>query len=90
MLHPEKSNVPGVWPKPLELSLAALGKTFVGLLEKEHIDPGYIANATALFDFRADQWPIACLARLSLADGKPISVAVGLDGRQAEVVRHDV
>jgi hypothetical protein len=89
LLRPEKSNVPGVWPKPLELSLAALGKTFAVLLEKEHIDLGYISSATALFEFRVDHWPSACLARLDLSDGKPVSVAVGFDGRKAEVVGHD-
>jgi hypothetical protein len=90
LLQPERSNVPGVWPKPLQLSLAALGQTFVDLLAKERIDLGYISSATALFQFRPDQWPSACLARLNLADGKPISVAVGHDGRKAEVVAHDV
>jgi hypothetical protein len=89
LIQPFESAVPGVWPKPLELSLVALGKTFQELLGKEHIDPGYITSATALFDFRADQWPTACLARLALADGKSVDVAVGLDGREAEVVRHD-
>jgi hypothetical protein len=89
LLHPEKSDVPGVWPRPLELSLAALGKKFTELLEKEHIDLGYISSATALFQFRTDQWPSACLARLDLSAGKPISVAVGFDGRKAEVVAHD-
>jgi hypothetical protein len=90
LLRPEKSDVPGVWPKPLELSLNALGKTFAELLNKERIDLGYIARATALFQFYAGQWPSACLARLNLADGKLISVAVGYDGRKAEVVAHDV
>ena len=90
LLQPEKSNVPGVWPKPLELSLVALRQTFVDLLDKERIDLGYISSATALFEFRSDHWPNACLARLSLADGKSISVAVGFDGRKAEVVAHDV
>jgi hypothetical protein len=89
LLEPDKSNVPGVWPKALELSLAALGRTFVDLLDKERIDLGYISSATALFEFRSDQWPSACLAHLNLADGKPISVAVGLGGRKAEVVGHD-
>ena len=74
---------------PLELALVALGKTFVDLLDKEHIDLAYISSATALFEFHAGQWPSACLARLNLSDGKPISVAVGLDGRKAEVVGHD-
>jgi hypothetical protein len=86
LLEPEKSDVPGVWPKTLELSLAALGKTFVDLMGKEHIDLGYIASATALFEFRLGQRPSACLARLNLADGKLISVAVGFDGRKAEVI----
>ena len=89
MLHPSQSGIPGVWPRPLELSLAALRDTFVALLGKERIDPGYISGATALFDFRAGQWPTACLARLNLADGKLINVAVGLDGRKAEVIERD-
>ena len=38
LLRPEKSDVPGVWPKPLELSLTALGRTFTELLIKERID----------------------------------------------------
>jgi hypothetical protein len=89
LLQPEKSDIPGVWPKPLELSLASLGKTFVELLGKERLDLGYITRATALFQFYASQWPSACLARLNLADGKLISVAVGFDGRKAEVVTYD-
>jgi hypothetical protein len=89
LLRPEQSDVPGVWPRPLELSLNALGKTFAELLFKERIDLGYISSATALFQFHAGQWPSACLARLNLADGKFISVAVGFDGRKAEVVAHD-
>ena len=89
LLQPERSNVPGAWPKPLELSLTALAKTFLELLDKEHLDRGYILGASALFQFHAGQWPSACLARLELADGKLISVAVGSDGRKAEVVAHD-
>jgi hypothetical protein len=89
LLRPEKSDVPGVWPKPLELSLTALGRTFTELLIKERIDLEYISSATALFQFYAGQWPSACLARLSLADGKLVSVAVGFDGRKAEVAAHD-
>ena len=89
LLQPDRSVIPGLWPKPLRLSIAALSKTFGDLLEKEHIDIGHISGATALFEFRPDQSPIGCLARLDLADGKQISVAVGFDGRKAEVVPHD-
>ena len=89
LLQPEKSNIPGVWPKPLEQSLTASGRTFMDVLAKEHIDLGYISSATALFQFHLGQWPSACVARLNLADGKLISVAVGYDGRKAEVVEHE-
>ena len=88
LLRPEQSDVPGVWPKPLELALTALGNTFVELLNKEHIDLGYIARATALFQFYAGQWPSACLAHLHLADGKLISVEV-FDLRTRKVVDVD-
>jgi len=88
LLQPEKSDVPGVWPGPLDLSLNALGRKFVDILGKERIDVGYISGASALFQFHNRQWPSACLVRLNLADGKLISVAVGFDGRKAEVLTH--
>lgn len=81
--------MPGVWPAPLNLSLNALRRKFVDILGKERIDVGYIASATALFQFYTGRWPSACLVRLNLADGKLISVAVGFDGRKAEVLTHD-
>jgi hypothetical protein len=89
LLQPEKSDVPGVWPGPLDLSLNALGRKFVDVLGKERIDVGYISGATALFQFYTGRWPSACLVRLNLADGKLISVAVGSNGRKAEVVTYD-
>lgn len=88
VLQPEQSDVPGVWPAPLSLSLNALRRKFVDILGKERIDVGYISSATALFQFHNRQWPSACLVRLTLADGKLISVAVGFDGRKAEVLTH--
>jgi hypothetical protein len=63
---------------------------FSGLLDKERIDRPYIDSATAQFYIRSDLWPGYCLVEVSLTDGKRVRAAVGIDGRKAEILTHDV
>jgi hypothetical protein len=73
--------------KELELSTDALREKFNEILDSEKITLNEIQNAYATFEFLQAKWPVGCCVSVRNLEGKVIEVAVGSDGKSAEVLR---
>ena len=64
----------------------ALCEQFSAILQSENILPDDLAEATALFFFARDNWPIGCYVRVVSTSGRSIDVAVDDIGNPAEII----
>ena len=71
---------------PISLATDALRGKFDEILQSEGGQQSDISTAVAFFEFNRGSWPSACAVKISTESGSEVEVAVGSDGRSAEIL----